>query len=221
MTYLNDKAHEKYPNCFPKNPVSFDDGHLGGTNTFGDPATYHLPHTWSYLIEKHNIKSMIDVGCGFGYALQFISKLYYNVTTFGIEGSAKVVDLTLCPGKVMCHDYTTGPYVPNCEIDLGWSTEFVEHVEPRYVPNFMATFNKCRRVVITYADVGQTGHHHVNENCESYWIHTFESYGFKYDNHETEQIRSCARNDMEEVRRLHPGNHMFHVVDRSLLFEKI
>lgn len=221
MKHLNDRAHHKYPECFQANPVSFNDGHLGGTNTFGDPATYHLPNVWSYLRKKHYIKSMIDVGCGFGYAVKSISENFSDIEVIGVEGSEKVVDLTLCPGKVICHDYSTGPFVPTRRFDLGWSTEFVEHVERQYVPNFMATFKKCRYVCMTYASIGQMGHHHVNENSASYWIDTFGSYGLCYDHKETEQVRKCAMLDMEEVKKIYSENHMFHMVDRSLFFHNL
>ena len=52
---------------------SFNDGDLGGCNVFGDPAT-HYPIMWKHLVKKFDIKTVIDIGCGFGYTVDFFKK---------------------------------------------------------------------------------------------------------------------------------------------------
>jgi len=91
------------------------------------------------------------------------------------------------------HDFTTGPWAPDRKVDLVWSSEFLEHVDEKYIDNFMSAFSKATSmVVVTYATPGQGGHHHVNENTEAYWIGQFESHGFRIDNSLTAVARSLV-----------------------------
>ena len=63
---------------------------------------------------------------------------------------------------------------------MSWCCEFVEHVEEKYVHNFMKTFNECSLVAMTHGVPGQPGHHHVNCQTPEYWIKHFKEYGFNY-----------------------------------------
>ena len=73
----------------------------------------------------------------------------------------------------------------------------------------MSIFERCRYVVCTAAPPGHAGHHHVNCQTREYWIEKFDSYGFDYDEEETEYIRENSvmrkpfmqRNGMFYVRR--------------------
>ena len=89
---------------------------------------------------------------------------------------------------VIEHDYTRKPLYAG-EFDLGWSVEFVEHVEERFVPNLMATFRGCRYVFLTAAVPGQPGHHHVNCRPAEYWVDHFKRAGFALDADATEGVR--------------------------------
>jgi len=211
-------AHERYPECFGENKYSFNDHHLGGTNVVGDPATYHHPNVWGYLFNTHGIASMVDIGSGFGFAMKFVKDHFPGIRVEGVEGSKKVCDLHLCPKSVVQHDYTTGPVTID-DFDLGWSTEFVEHVEEQYVPNFVETFKCCRYVAFTYAYKGQGGHHHVNENTEEYWIGVMESNGFEYLADETCKLRELAELDKQEVLAQYGTNFIFHFQERGLFFK--
>ena len=51
---------------------SFDDGHLGGCNIKNDYGTYY-PIMWEHMVKELGIKSVLDVGCGFGYSLVILS----------------------------------------------------------------------------------------------------------------------------------------------------
>ncbi len=145
-----------------------DTSHLGGTALVGDPMTF-MPDVWEALIEKYDLNSMLDIGCGVGKNARWFHDR--GLTAHGVEGFPEYLRHTVLPeGATFAHDYTTGPFVPAREYDLGWSSEFVEHVEAQYVPNFMATFDKCRFVCLTHATPGQGGYHHVNEQPSAYWI---------------------------------------------------
>lgn len=90
-------------------------------------------------------------------------------------------------------DFTKGvPPLSNFTWDLGWSVEFLEHVEKQYIPNYMEVFQKCRYVVCTAAPPGWGGHHHVNEQDYLYWIDKFRRYGFQFDNPMTQEMRKYS-----------------------------
>ena len=86
-TGVYERAHTKYPEYFDAGGYSFNDGHLGGTNVVGCPGTYYHPNLWKFIFEKFNIETMVDVGCGFGFAIKFIKdkvllKLLYPFSLF-------------------------------------------------------------------------------------------------------------------------------------------
>lgn len=160
------------------------EGHLGGYLVGGDPDTLY-PEMWDWLVDTWEVKSVIDVGCGDGQALaHFASR---GCTVLGVEGTQQSNPL------IVQHDYSTGPFAEVGEPwDLAWSAEFVEHVEERYVPNFMATFKMARFVMITHAEPGQPGWHHVNCQSADYWKGVFAGYGYEFDEGLTGMSRAAA-----------------------------
>ena len=91
--------------------------------------------------------------------------------------------------KILIHDFTTGPAPIYSGFDLGWSVEFLEHVEEKYQDFYMQAFAKCKYVLATAAGPGHAGHHHVNCQTQEYWEKVFLNYGFAIDSVETERIR--------------------------------
>lgn len=167
-------------------------GHLGGYVVGGDEATYY-PDLWQWLIAELSLRSMIDVGCGEGHALKTFRRLECAVR--GIDG------IPQSDPDIFVHDYTTGPYEPGWAFDLAWSCEFVEHVEEQYVPNFVATFQSARVVLLTHAAPGQGGHHHVNCRAADYWEGVMAAAGYWLDGELTDASRAVAR------RNPSPWNH--------------
>lgn len=148
--------------------------------------------TLLYLKDKYNIKSMIDVGCGPGDMVE-IAKLR-GIEVLGIDGDFSLKEHWESNGTpVILHDFTQGqPPLPLPEFDLGWSVEFLEHVEEKYLDNFMQVFSKCKYVVCTAAPPGYAGHHHVNCQPQQYWVEVFAKYGFEFDEKETMNIRAIS-----------------------------
>jgi hypothetical protein len=162
--------------------------HLGGCSIDQPDANTFMPDVWEHLIRKYHLESVIDVGAGAGWCAKWFFDRGKHV--IGIEGYKEALAKSRCPAKMIEHDYCTGPFVPDETFDLGWSAEFLEHVEERFIPNFMATFKACRYVCITHGEPGQPGYHHVNCQVSKYWINKMTGYEFVYDEEETEWLRS-------------------------------
>lgn len=193
---ITENATKKYPDNV--NIVTFVDGHLGGCNTKGDPGT-ECPKMWKYICDKYNIKSVLDVGCGFGFHLKYF-KDFLNLKISGIEGSQKVQQLSFFPEDIIAHDYTKGECPLKEEFDLCWSVEFVEHVNHEYRHNFLTNFSKCKYIIMTHGLPNQPGYNHVNCQDSNYWINEFKNYNIHLDEEETLNIRNLAMQDYNDFR---------------------
>lgn len=149
--------------------------HLGG----------HMHVAWvdepvlDYLIDRYNVRSMLDVGCGLGAMLDLArSKGLY---ASGVDGDPQIHHYL-----INHHDYTIGPYRGPRPVDLIWCVEFVEHVEEIYQENYLATFQDGRVLYLTAAYPGQGGYHHVNEQPVEYWIDLLEAHGWELDREATD-----------------------------------
>jgi cyclopropane fatty-acyl-phospholipid synthase-like methyltransferase len=155
--------------------------HLGGHNW-----RTHIDTSVLDYFKKQGAKSFLDIGCGLGGMV--IEAINRDYDAIGIDGDFRLERSN--PEHFILQDFTKGPAEINRNFDLGWSCEFVEHVEQKYLDNFMKAFALCNTVVMTYAPVGKEGHHHVNCNTQEYWIDMFKDYGFTYNDKLTQTIRS-------------------------------
>ena len=154
-------------------------GHLNRTHT--DRGTLN------YLMTKYGIRSMLDIGCGPGGMVEL--GLLRDLDAYGIDGDFTLDYSKELRSRIIQHDFTRGAYDFKRTFDLGWSVEFLEHVEEKYQDNYMAAFSACKYVIATAAPPGYPGHHHVNCREESYWHEVFGRHGFLYDDVETKNIR--------------------------------
>lgn len=152
--------------------------HLGGAIPEGDRATW-MPDIWGYLALHYGIKSVIDVGAGYGHNVKWWHDLGFDAR--GVEGHPVALAENVVKDIIVSHDYERAPYVPEREYDLCICTEFVEHVDRKCEQNWFATMHKCKYVLMCHAVPGQGGHHHVNEQTTDYWIERFGENGFKCD----------------------------------------
>jgi SAM-dependent methyltransferase len=169
--------------------------HLGGHGF----ETHTDDGAIDYLIKTFNIKSAVDIGCGPGGVVkQFIQR---GIDVVGIDGDH------LCPREesvqkvTVIHDYTVGPYKCDPVRDLAWCVEFVEHVEKKYMPNFIETFKTCKYVTMTHAFPGQGGHHHVNCMPPEYWVGAMEANGFELLINETNEMRKASTMAQRYIRQ--------------------
>lgn len=193
--------------------------HLGG----------HLNRTWidegvlKFLVDKYQITSMLDVGCGPGQMLEIGESL--GLSCLGIDGDP------VFAGKknIQIHDFTLGPVNANNILlrpkngwDLAWSVEFLEHVEAKYIDNFMQAFQLCKYAVITHATPGQGGFNHVNERQFNYWQNIFSQYGFKASAIMTQEIRehSSMRGKMADHSYHFDGDEVICEVKKTSFMKK-
>jgi len=144
--------------------------HLGGHSN----VTCIDPPVLEYLKQVYKVKSMIDIGCGPGGMQDVASQ--NGIEWVGVDG-----DPNMKMESLHIHDYTKGEFTLDRDFDLAWSVEFLEHVEEKYIPNYMKTFQLSNMCVVTAAPPGTPGYHHVNCKDLKYWVKVFDEYGFDYD----------------------------------------
>ncbi len=170
--------------------ILWNGGHLGGTAKGGDPETW-FPELWTWLIKEFDVKTVLDVGCGTGYAMKFFQDSGCEVE--GIEGYDECVNNSVLKDKTILHDYTTGPYVCTKEYDLVYSSEFCEHIEEKFSDNFLVTFTAAKKILcVSPANPNCGGFHHVNSQFSDYWIKRIEPLGFEYKEMLTEYAKSLV-----------------------------
>jgi SAM-dependent methyltransferase len=174
-----------------------EDGHLGGFMSGGDPATW-FPNLWNWLVKLFAIHSVIDIGCGQGYAVNYFIKL--GINAIGIEGSQEAINSNIAPYSVVQHDFYQNAYTPNNPVDLIWSCEFLEHIDEQHLKNVLVTFQSATKaIVLTHAFPGQDGHHHVNCQPSTYWIGLIRHLGFKFSLRYTLLARYITMKDYHQM----------------------
>ena len=182
------------------------EAHLGGHQN----KTHLDQGALDWLIKTTNAKTFLDIGCGPGGMVELAKSK--GLLVKGIDGDHTLKRLN--ETDYTLHDFSKGPHIPDFEYDIGWSVEFVEHVEEKYIPNYMPCFQSCNTVVITYAPPGWEGHHHVNLKDEDYWIQTFATNGLKHKAELTKQLREHSTMNLGKK-----GKKAF-VRNRGLVFTK-
>ena len=176
--------------------------HGGGTNIDIEAL--------KYAMKKWNVNSMIDIGCGTGG--QVFEGIKLGIDSCGVDGTQSIPNTS----NFQRVDYRVGASTFDREFDLGWSVEFVEHIEEECIPIFMKDFQKCKRVILTAAPPFWGGKNHVNEQSEIYWIDVFQKYGFKINIEESLLLRKASITLMNN--KIRPPRQQF-VSIRGLVFE--
>ncbi len=79
-------------------------------------------------------------------------------------------------------------------VDLVWSCEVAEHIDPDQVDSYLDTLANGRVVAMTHALPGQVGHHHVNCQPSEYWVERMVTRGYMLSD-ETQILRGVAAKD--------------------------
>lgn len=164
--------------------------HLGG----GERRCHNDVGALQWAMKLWDIKSMVDIGCGRACVVQ--DAVDHGLDALGIDGDPGDLhdeyNFTRPDVPFLLHDFTEGPAPVDREFDLAWTVEFLEHVDEKYMDNYMDTIKKCKYVICTFARPGDGGHHHVNEQEPQYWIDKFDSYGFVFNRSYTKELRKAS-----------------------------
>ena len=167
--------------------------HLGGHTNINHIETNAI----LYLKKKFNIKSILDIGCSNGNNIKNLISHKFDI--FGIEGDREIVEKSSIRDKIIIHDFTEGKYNFDREFDLSYTTEFMEHVEEKYIDNYFCLFENSKYIFYTAAPKYWTGCHHVNCQDHEYWLKKFNERGFIFDPITTYKCREIS--DMNNHRK--------------------
>jgi hypothetical protein len=163
-------------------------GYIVGLGNNGDPNSY-ATEIWDWMI-NNNIKSIIDVGCGEGHSTKYF--IDRGIECLGVEGGTIAYNNSTVKNNIVLNDYTKSSFITNKKYDAIWCCEFVEHVDEKYINNFLDTFKCANKIFLTHALPGQEGYHHVNCQNSEYWIEKIKKIGFKYNNDLSIYLRSIT-----------------------------
>ena len=159
--------------------------HLGGNSINNNPHTFS-PDAYKFIVDKYNIKSVLDVGSGYGHSAKWFADQGLNA--IAIEGLQINCDNAIHP--TICVDLTETSY--KAEVDMVYCVEVVEHVDEKYIENVLDTLCCGKFIFMTHGLPGQRGHHHVNNQLPKYWIDHFAKRGFVQVEEDSSTIRELA-----------------------------
>lgn len=140
------------------------------------------------VIEIFQPKSLLDLGCGTGQAVNYFLEQRIPIVV-GVEGSSEAIAHAKNANSIVQFNLNKELNLHQ-KFDLIFSYEFVEHIHPVYVENLMKTFsNHSDLVILSAAQPGQGGLGHFNEQKPEYWIEKFKSYGYRYDADSTQILK--------------------------------
>ena len=162
--------------------------HLGGHCN----VTHIDEGALDYLLENFNIETAYDLGCGPGGMVETMIKR--GISCLGIDGDYSITRSVPC--EII--DFTKNGLMPP-RASLCWSVEFLEHVEEKFMENYLPVLMSCNLLMLT-ASPSEKGHHHVNvHNCD-WWISKISSYGFRFLDKETQELRARSTMKRDFVR---------------------
>lgn len=167
----------------PKQP------HLGGNFDGGDLGSMYPKDLWPWIINRLHIQTMADIGAGTGDSARWFQSR--GISILGVEGLP--FNVKKCPIPTICHDIEKGPclFTP---VDLVWCADVAEHIDEKYVDNFLQTVRQGKFLAMcqgTEAHPG--GWHHVNNKPEQYWIDKLAAVGMIEDPALTAESRRYGR----------------------------
>lgn len=123
--------------------------------------------------------SVIDVGCGIGeFGHEAADK--FAIKYYGVDFKAPKGKLLIPADRYSEYDITSGASFPwNQKFDLVICTEVLEHIDEKFAKNAVSLLASLGDTILFSAAIpDQGGHHHVNEQWQTYWTDLFSIEGF-------------------------------------------
>lgn len=181
--------------------------HLGGNSVELNRHTYS-PDAWKYIVNKYNIKSMMDVGSGYGHTPKWFSDYGLN-PVIAIEGLEKNVKNAIIP--TIHVDLTEKSYM--VDVEMVHCVEVVEHINEKYLDNLLDTLCCGKYIFMTHGLPGQKGHHHVNNQPPQYWINHINTRGFVLIEEDSRMIKKLSPGTKK-------GGYGKHINESGLFFKR-
>lgn len=162
--------------------------HVGGNIWQGDPCTF-APTVWRYMVDRFGARTVLDVGSGRGHAADWFDRAGCRVVA--MDAARVNVRSALYP--TVYHDLTVDPF--ECPVDLVHCQEVAEHILPAHVEHFLETLSNGDVIVMSHAEPGQAGYHHVNCQPASYWIERLSARGYRHLTIDSDRVRAMAAAD--------------------------
>jgi SAM-dependent methyltransferase len=125
-----------------------------------------------------NPKSVIDIGCGYGFFLAQAKKAW-NARVLGLDGGwVDIAKSQICRDEFIACDIENGVQLTD-RYDLAVSLEVAEHLNVAGGEHLVTGLTRCANIVLFSAAIpGQGGQGHVNEQYLDYWCTHFKQRGF-------------------------------------------
>jgi len=150
---------------------------------------------------KFRPTSVIDVGCGCGWFLEFFHRKGIHVR--GIDGSTNAFPYIASSIRdtILIRDITQwlerdafGKY------DLGFCVEVGEEIDPTCSEVLVGNLvHLAARIFFTSAPPGEGGRHHINRQPREFWLEQFAKHGFEIDDKVTEEIKTEVRHNIQNL----------------------
>jgi SAM-dependent methyltransferase len=142
------------------------------------------------VIERWHPRSFLDVGCGTGQTIKYVSNR--GIECLGLEGSAAAIDQSPVKQQIRMANLNE-PLDLGRRFDVVWSFEVAEHIHPKFTETFLDTLTSHGDLmVLSAAQPGQGGAGHFNEQPLSYWIERITRRGFVFEEQFTKQLHALS-----------------------------
>lgn len=116
------------------------------------------------LIDRSRVKSVIDLGCGFGYTTAALKELFPKAEVYGTQfKDCCQWKLAEAIGKERGFSLVTGVSKINKQIDLVFASEYFEHIE-KPIEHLLEILTICKpKYILTASAFGTTSLGHFHE----------------------------------------------------------
>lgn len=144
----------------------------------------------SAIDDRFAPESVVDFGCAIGAHLEYFRER--GRTIHGVDGNPTAFEHAVVPTEYLTEHDLRELYEPARSYDLAICFEVAEHLPESAAATLVDTLTESGSpVVMTAAQPGQYGTHHVNEQPREYWIELFETRGFCYDAEAVTALRTA------------------------------